>query len=63
MVDDVRPDSKIIYQECGEGCPEPALLISQLNDGQIEIHQENRWILINRESVPEFCKLLKQMIK
>lgn len=63
MTDYTRPDSKIIWQENSEAASEPALLVSKLDDGLIEIQQEDRWIIINRESVPELCKLLKQLVK
>lgn len=63
MTDKARPETTIIWQECPEAAPEPALAVAVLADGQIEIQQEDEWIILNRESVPELCKLLKQLSK
>lgn len=52
----------IFWQDASEDVcvPEPALLISSLNDGDIlEIQQEDRFILVNSESLAEFIKAIK----
>lgn len=52
----------VFWQEGSEDSPiaEPALLISSMNDGDIlEIQQEDRFVLVNSESLAEFIKAIK----
>ena len=63
MIDTTRPKSHIVWQGDSkiEKAPEPALLITALKDGLIEIQQENRYVIINYENIDEICKLLKKL--
>lgn len=55
-----REDSKVIWQEDDEmnGLGEPALLINFYSDS-VEIQQKGSSILVNYNTLPELCKLLK----
>lgn len=65
MTDSTRPDAMIVWQgnDNSEKAAEPALLFARLDDGIIEIQQEDRYVIINIENVPEICKLLKELAK
>lgn len=56
---------RVLYQAPDEeyGISEPALACSIDNIGTIIIAQEGREILLNRESVPGLCRLLRELAK
>lgn len=54
-------DSKTIYQKTGDGYTgaEPTVIIGNYV-GMVEIQQEGKTILINKESINDLCKVLRE---
>lgn len=59
-----REDSKVIWQQVDAefGVGEPAMLVNFYSD-TVEITQGKGSILINYETLPDLCSLLKQAYK
>jgi hypothetical protein len=56
-----KKPSVVLWQGCNEDmCPEPALAF-KLYSGMVEIQQGDRGILINLESIPAVCRILKMV--
>ena len=53
----------VLWQACSDDMvPEQALAFKRFS-GMIEIQQEERSVLINLESIPEVCRILRKMQK
>lgn len=65
MITRLFNNPRILYQKAsGEfDLPEAAIGASVDNAGIIVLEQEGRHVLINRQSVPELCRLLKEQAK
>lgn len=63
MIEKVMHRGRIVYQTADEDCsmPEPALIVQVDNGGTLILQQENRYLTINRNAIPELIKALKQV--
>lgn len=66
MITTLFKNPRILYQTADDQdheLPEPAIGASNDATGLIVLEQDGRHILVNRASVPELCRLLKDLAK
>ena len=49
----------VIWQETNGGVPEAAIIIREYADGIISLNQQGRAILVNRDILADFIKVLR----
>lgn len=66
MITKLFNNPRVLFQKADDaetGIPEPAIAASTDGTGLIVLEQDGRSLLVNRASVPELCRMLRDLAK